>query len=267
MRQLLSKRAAFSLLAFLLYVDQAHASEVRKISADGTAFIVELADGRTLHSVDLIGTELDIRISSNPVRLRIDSVERDSTAKDIWLHGISVKQPGGSWKKLCRPGPDGRALGFPLAGKTQSNGTLDIVDQNLFELACTSGAQAKCVRYGYLPWATAPDGLPFLPAFNACILMLRADYAGNNAPTTRDGAKIDVADRWNIQTLDINDENFEAGWNAEGALCVHHPRIRENISLEQIEASVPRLKGRSGTICTPEFARKLGALIFNRSRN
>ena len=258
------------MLAFLVCVGQALASDaVRKISADGTAFNVELADGRKLHSINLIGTELDIQISGNSVRLRIDSVERDSTAEAnaIWLHGFSVKQPGGPWKKLCRPGLDGRALGFPLAGKNRDNGALDTADQNLFELACTSGAQAKCVRYGYLPWAKAPDGLSLLPAFNACVLMLRADYAGNNAPTTRDGAKIDVADRWNIQTLDINDENFEAGWDAEGALCVHHPRISENISLEQLEASIPRLKGRTGTICTPEFARKLGALIFNRSKN
>ena len=258
------------MFAFLVCVGQALASDaVRKISADGTAFNVELADGRTLHSINLIGTGLDIRISGNSARLRIDSVERNSTAEAnaIWLHGFSVKQPGGPWKKLCRPGLDGQALGFPLAGKTQGNGTLDTADQNQFELACTSGAQAKCVRYGYLPWAKAPDGLPLLPAFNACVLMLRADYAGNNTPTTRDGAKIDVADRWNIQTLDIDDENFEAGWDAEGALCVHHTRISENMSLEQLEANVPRLKGRTGTICTPEFARKLGALIFNRSKN
>jgi hypothetical protein len=256
------------MLALLLCVEQVTASDaVRKIAANGTIFKAELNDGRKLNSIDLVGTELDIRISKKTMRLRIDSVERDSTADAIWLHGFSVKQPTGSWKKLCRPGPDGRALGFPLAGKTRDNGTLDTTDQNLFELTCTSGVQAKCVRYGYLPWATAPDGLSLLPAFNACVLMLRADYAGNNAPTTRDGAKIDVADRWNIQSLDINDENFEAGWDAGGALCVHHPRIGENISLEQLEAKTPRLKGRTGTICTPEFARKLGALIFNRSKN
>lgn len=96
--------------------------------------------------------------------------------------------------------------------------------------------------------------------------MLRADYSGDNTPTTRDGTKIDIADRWNIQTLDADDDRFEAGWDAGGAVCVHHARISENMPLEALEASVPRLKGRTGGICTPEFAKQHGALILNRSK-
>ncbi len=59
---------------------------------------------------------------------------------------------------------------------------------------------------------------------------------------------------------------FVAGWDSKGAVCVHHPRIRENISLAALEADVPRLAGRTGAICTEAYARSLGALIFNRSK-
>ena len=255
------------MLAFFLCFGKPFAGGVvRSVSVEGTAFMVELNDGRILRTNDLADTEFDIQISSKAMRLRIDSVEHDSNAADIWLHGFSVKQSNGTWKKLCKPGPDGRSLGFPLAGKSRRNGTLDTTYQNEFELACTSGVQAKCLRYGYLPWSSAPDGSPLLQAFNACVLMLRADYSGDNTPTTRDGTKIDIADRWNIQTLDADDDRFEAGWDAGGAVCVHHARISENMPLEALEASVPRLKGRTGGICTPEFAKQHGALILNRSK-
>ncbi len=210
--------------------------------------------------------ELKVTIAGHDIGLRIDNVESDPVASGILLHEFSVRQPDGGWKNLCRKDSAGRSAGFPLAGKSRSNGTLDTSDPSVFELACTSGAQAKCVRYGYLPWAAASDSAPLLSAFNACVLMLRADYAGDNTPATRDGTKIDIGDRWNIQTLDAYGGRFEAGWDAAGAVCVHHPRISENMTLEKLEAGIPRLKGRTGPACTPELAKQLGALIFNRSK-
>jgi ADYC domain len=251
-------------LAFLLLSGTAVAGS--SIRADGGQFKVTFADGRVLTSRELVGTELEAAIAGRNVRLRIDKVESDPVAPDILLHEFSVRQPDGRWKNLCRGDSAGRSAGFPLPGKSRANGTLDTSDPSAFEIACTSGAQAKCARYGYLPWGAAPDGTPLLLAFNACVLMLRADYAGDNAPTTRDGAKIDIGDRWNIQSLDADDNKFEAGWDAAGAVCVHHPRIGENMTLEKLEAGIPRLKGRTGPACTPELAKQLGALIFNRSR-
>lgn len=59
---------------------------------------------------------------------------------------------------------------------------------------------------------------------------------------------------------------FEAGWTAQGAACVRHVRVRENISLESLVAACPRLAGRVGPSCTEDAARRLGARLFNRSR-
>jgi hypothetical protein len=42
-------------------------------------------------------------------------------------------------------------------------------------------------------------------------------------------------------------------------------RVKENTSLAALEASGPRLKGRTGAICTEEFARASGAILFVRS--
>ena len=58
---------------------------------------------------------------------------------------------------------------------------------------------------------------------------------------------------------------FEAGWTHDGAVCVNHPRVKENISLGDIAARWHRLAGRTGARCTEETARSLGALLFNRS--
>jgi hypothetical protein len=47
---------------------------------------------------------------------------------------------------------------------------------------------------------------------------------------------------------------------------VHHPRVAEKVTLAELKARYPQLRGRTGAICTEEFARAHGALIFNRSR-
>jgi hypothetical protein len=67
-------------------------------------------------------------------------------------------------------------------------------------------------------------------------------------------------DRHNEAAMD-----FEAGWSAEGAVCVRHTRVKENASLESLVAACPRLKGRVGPSCTEDAARRLGATLFNRS--
>jgi hypothetical protein len=135
----------------------------------------------------------------------------------------------------------------------------------------------KCVRFGYHPWQTRNlpqpvshhDGEPVpsqLDLFNTCIRMVRADYGGDGTGTTRNGMLIDLYDDYGIQAPDFDHRmTFEAGWTQDGAVCVSHPRVKENISLGEIAARWRRLAGRTGASCTEETARSLGALLFNRS--
>ena len=99
--------------------------------------------------------------------------------------------------------------------------------------------------------------------------MARADYGGNSVPTTRDGTLIDLFACFGIQQADRTvPMSFEAAWGVDGAICVAHPRIPQNISLEELGARYPRLKPRLGpAACTEEGTmRDPRALLFNRSR-
>ena len=102
--------------------------------------------------------------------------------------------------------------------------------------------------------------------YNSCVRLVRADYSGDGKGTTRNGQPIDIYDFLGVQTK-ANDpgHDFEAGWSPQGAVCVRHVRVNENTSLAALEDATPRLKGQTGAICTEEFTRANGALLFNRS--
>lgn len=237
------------------------------VEADATEFKATLTDGRVLRSRDLVGARLVIALGGQAIRVRLDGVERDPEAKNgtVWLHTFSAQMADGSWQNVCDAGPDGRRQGFPIAGRPRPDGMLELAESGIFELACTSGALGKCVRFGYPPWSAA-NGVPLRDVYNACIRMVRADYCGNGIPTTKDGQRIDIYDDLAIQTHE-NDAamDFEAGWSADGAVCVRHIRVKENASLESLVAACPRLKDRVGPACSEETARRLGAKLFNRS--
>lgn len=247
----------------------AQTASLKSVEVQGTEFKVTLTDGRVLRSRDLIGARLVIAMDGQAIRVRIDAVEPDPDAKNgaVWLHAFSAELADGSWQTVCDAGPDGRRQGFPVAGRPRHDGMLEPAEPGVFELACTSGALGKCIRFGYRPWAFA-QGLELRELYNACIRMLRADYCGNGtATTTRDGQRIDIYDDLGIQRHENEpDMEFEAGWTEEGAACVRHVRVKENVSLDSLVAACPRLKDRVGPACTEEAARKLGARLFNRSR-
>ena len=234
----------------------AQAPSVSSIAVEGTEIVVTLGDGCSLRSKALVGAVLDVRFEGTPAKLRIAAVELDPDDKtgSVWLHTMESRQADGSWKNVCLAGPDGRQQSFPLmvGGK--------------LEFTCTAGAIAKCVRFGYRPWADGPDGKSLAPLHAACVRMVRGDYGGTNEPWTRDGMKIDVYDPLGVQKPDMDPaQAFEAGWADDGAVCVHHVRVKENVTLAELEAKYSRLKGRTGAICTEEFARQNGAILFNRS--
>jgi hypothetical protein len=233
------------------------AQKIESVVAEKTEFVVKLSDGRTLHSVDLVGAELTIDDAGQPLEIRIDAVEKDAKSAAL-LHGVSVRSASGDWAPYCEPDADGRRVAFPIAGRSRADGRL-VDDASRFELVCTSGAQGKCVRLGYRPWQQ-------LDAYNACVRMIRADYCGDGVATTRDGTTIDIYDTLGVQQSEPGGTfAFEAGWTPDGAVCVHHARIPENTSLEKLAASCPRLMGHMGASCTEASARAAGALVFNRS--
>jgi len=238
------------------------------VEIQDTRFKVTLVDGRTLMSKDLIGAVLTVGVEGRLLRARLDAVEADpdSPAGDVWLHSLSAPDADGSWQPICQPGPDGRRSAFPVAGRLQADGRLVPAEPGVFHLVCTGGALGKCVRFGYRPWADGPDGRNLLAAYNACVRMVRADYGGAGDGTTRTGMRIDYYDSLGLNRHEGDPiDSFEAGWGPDGAVCVHHVRVRENTSLAALEDKYPQLRGRTGAVCTEAFARARGAVVFNRS--
>jgi ADYC domain-containing protein len=234
------------------------------IEASGTGFRVTLPDGSVKQGMELAGAVLTFNIDGKPVRVRIASITPDANRKGVLLHDFRIE---GMDTPLCSPDPDGKRLGFPLAGRSDPDGRFLETDPGVFELVCTSGAQGKCVRFGYHPWETTADGTPMREHYNACVRMVRADYCGDGRSWTRDGTIIDMWDDLGIQKPDTFSDpgfSFEAGWKADGAVCVARTRIPENITLDGLKAICPNLA--TLPTCNEASARAAGALLFNRSR-
>lgn len=254
------------LATWLLFMTTAVASEpAPSLTVDGTAFVLATGNGHFLGGADLVGAELSLDSEST---IRIDGVRPDpqEPAGEVLLHRISVRVGDGSWENPCEAAPDGTREAIAIPGQWDAAGRYHL-DRNHFAISCTGGAQAKCVRFGYRPWKQASDGTPLAPLYESCVHMVRADYCGDDKPATRNGTLIDIYDRHGIQSSDGgSDLQFEAGWSPQGAVCVAHTRITDELDLDALVKRCPRLRDAVGTRCDDTRAEALGALLFNRSR-
>jgi len=238
---------------------------VRSIEVEGTAFRITLSDGRMLGQAELPGIRLVIGDGSGEQRtIRIDAVEHDpkDPAGEVVLYAFSEQDPeSGQWHNLCEPDPDGRRLGFPLAGAFTGDGR-HVEMPGRFLITCTGGAEGKCIRFGYKPWRSRPDGEPLAPYYQACVRLVRADYCGDRIGHTRNGTPIDLFDKVGVQDDEVAPGmTLEAAWGPDGAVCVHHTRLKEVLDPAALVQQCPHLAGHVGEICNEATP----ALLFNRS--
>ena len=196
----------------------------------GARFRITDSDGHVLSDDELVGAVLTVADEAgHPLTVRIDGHERDPRDSNgaTELYALSTPDPAnGGWQPLCGPDPEGRRLGFPLPGGWTETG--EHVRADGFSVICTGGAIGKCVRFGYRPWATGPDGRPLWDMHQACVRMVRADYCGDGVGHTRNGTPIDLYDRLTIQRDEAAPGmSFEAAWTPSGASCVRHVRIND----------------------------------------
>ena len=185
-------------------------------------------------------------------RIRIDAVEHDARDPrgEVMLYTLSEPDPAtGELHNACQPDPDGRRLGFPLPGAFTPDGSYVAAPGRIL-ITCTGGAEGKCVRFGYQPWRTLPDGTSLEPYYQACVRMVRADYGGDGIGHTRNGTPIDLFDRIGIQRDEIGPGmTLEAAFAPDGAVCVAHPRLSDLTSLDILARQYPRLAGHLGADC------------------
>jgi hypothetical protein len=251
-------------LALLLLALAVHGAPAQSLRPHEGGLRVETPRG-WLEPPALQGAELTRR---DGTVLRIDSVQAgtDAAGARLWLMGVSVLQADGTAQPLCQAAPDGTRYAMVVPGAVQPDGTVQ-EDAEDFVVACSAGAQGKCLRFGYRPWSTDAQGRSLRSAYNACVHMVRADYGGDGTPHTRDGTPIDVFDDLGIQRPDnVAGQSFEAGWDEHGAVCVRHVRIASLVALPELERAYPQLAGHAGEVCDEAHARALGAVVFNRGQ-
>jgi ADYC domain len=253
-------RSPIALLAAalsLLTSDSGPASSGRLEVVEGE-FRLRLDDGRVLASDALVGARIVIKDGGEAIRVLIDAVEEDKTAagRPLVLYRLMIEDAAGQGAHdACQPDARGRRLGLPLLKETG------------ITLTCTSGAEGKCILMGYRPWDDRPD-VPMRDLHAACVHMVRADYGGDDHPTTRDGTTIDVYDRFGIQKPETADPMpLEAVWGTDGAICVAHTRIAGNVTLDELAQRYSTLRHHLGPeACTEEAMRHHpDLLLFNRS--
>jgi len=233
---------------------------VHSIAVLGTRFVVVLDSGVTLDQQELVGAILTLDSRGRQYRLRIDATRADPG--DIQLYELSAEDgDSGQWHNLCTPDPAGERLAFPLQGIWTSDGR-HLPSDTEFSITCTSGAEGKCVRFGYKPWEHLPDGSSLWDYHQACTRLLRADYCGDGHPHTRNGTPVDLYDRFRIQADEpAPGMSFEAAWGPQGAVCVRRPRYTDLAPLATLAQQCPALKGRLGDGCSDHAA----ALLYDKS--
>lgn len=258
MHNLLSRVLRLGAFILVVLVAPAAAREGR-FALEDLDLVLRLSDGTVLRGDGLVGLTLSAGRDKSEIEIRIDDTVHEGRLanRGITFYRMSVKNPAtGASQPLCEVDPDGERAAFAFPDGTGG-----------FSITCTSGAEGKCILFGYLPWETK-DGVSLRDLHRACIHMLRADYGGDDHPTTRNGTAVNVYDRLGIQHPDpAPGMAFEAAWGPDGAVCVSHTRIADNISLEELAERYPKLRGRLGPhVCSEEFMRAdPRALLFNQS--
>ena len=233
---MLGRRAAplarrIGLAAALAIAAPAVAPAQTGLTAAGTEFVLTTPAGSALRSADLVGATLNIAAPGTQVEITIRSVEEDPHAVGgrVLLHHFLVRDDTGRQADMCAPDAEGHSLGFPVPD-----------GHGGFDLACTSGAVGKCIRWGYRPWEEQPGGPPLAALHQACVHMARADYGGDGRATTREGMMIYWCDRFGLDPCREDAPfAFEAAWGRDTAVCVARPPSRKTSAWSSWPSAIP----------------------------
>ncbi len=183
--------------------------------------------GQTLWGTDFIGARFTGRLDDgSPLTLRVDSAQQGQGAdQDVWTYRVSYRSPtNGQWYPICQDAAGQPVDAIPLAGRWDYRqgvpgvGGTKYDDASTFTFACKGAALAKCVGYGYKPWASV-NGVSLAAHHQACTRLIRADYCGDGASHTVDGQWVNLYDALGVQ-VDTAPWSLEARWDTEGARCL-----------------------------------------------
>lgn len=193
----------------------------------GSDLHVQTDQGAILSGAQLVGAELEFAVQEGVLgkrakRVKINGVAPLAGSPDVWLYNLALKEITGPWTPLCLD-----HLGLPtsaiLVGDAWDPETGDRVTPRppgVVTFACRDAALAKCVEWGYRPWASVGE-VALADYHQACTRAVRADYCGDGTAHTFDGVVIHVLDQLGIQGVEPNSSYLvEAEWGPDGALCL-----------------------------------------------
>jgi len=212
--------------------------QLNGVTLSGSTFTgTKLVDSApvAIQGTDFIGAEIALTGPGQTTTLRIDNVYKDpaNPTGDVYFHQFSVLDPNTStWSSLCRDHAGQPTAAVVLANAWNMTTGARIDSADAVTIACRGGALAKCVEWGYRPWATATScaggsctQVALKDHHQACTRMARADYCGTGKSHTFEGTPIDIFDRMTpaIQTegtKGFKNWDVEAEWGPNGAKCV-----------------------------------------------
>ena len=183
------------------------------------------------------------------VELRVDTVTAGKgTQRDVWTYRVSYREPAdGRWYPICQDRNGQPVEAIAVAGRWDYRqgvaglGGAKYDDPSAFTFACEGAAIAKCIRFGYEPWASV-QGVSLAPYHQACTRLVRADYCGDGSSHTVDGQWVNLYDALGVQR-DTESWALEAEWDTEGARCF----TERNRSLAPVSCSGSTMKTQCGT--------------------
>ncbi len=198
---------------------------------DGGDLHLQTDGGEVLSGADLEGVKIKYDVTETNKKgktVRINSVTPAAPGSDVLFYDIDLKLETGPWKPLCLD-----SMGSPtealLIGRVWSGVTGAPVHEGVADrvtFACRDAALAKCVEFGYRPWAEA-GGVSLEDLHQACTRMVRADYCGDSVSHTVNGTGIHILDQAGIQVADPNVSYVvEAEWGPDGATCLNVANTR-----------------------------------------
>ncbi len=215
------------------------------VSISGSLLSAQSGD-TILSGADLIGVQLTGALDTgDTLTMRIDNVTQGTAPNDdIYYYAVSYEHEDGSWDSLCADDDGSPLSAIAVAGRWNyaqgvSGGGAKIDDPASFTFACQHAAIAKCMEWGYKPWATV-NGVQLADHHQTCTRAVRADYCGDGTPHTVDGQLINIYDNVVVQA-DTENWLVEAEWTPDGARCFN-PLNRSHLNiLSTLSCFLPKL--------------------------
>jgi len=195
-------------------------------------------DGQHLSGQDFVQARFLGNLGDgSQVELRVDAAAPGEGANaDVWRYQVSYLSPvDGQWRSICHDASGQPAAAIAVDGYWDYRQGLPGVggrkyeDPRVFTFACEGAAIAKCIRFGYKPWASV-NGVSLAEHHQACTRLIRADYCGDGTSHTVNGQWVNVYDAVGVQQ-DTETWGTEAEWGTDGALCfTDHNRAHAPVS-------------------------------------